>query len=555
MSLIVHLMKKDVAYLRYEVAVWLLLVLAQAGLVLYGVDARVPERALKTIGNAYWTLRWVLPVVIGGIFVAQLVQCDPLTGTTAFWRTRPISRATLLVTKLTLAVLLLLIVPFLVEVATYLALGMNASDSLGAAWGAMMVRTVLLAPALAIAVVTPDVARFVVSLIILLVGMALAQWTMLRFMREVLAVGPEWYSTALGGSRFLVFYALVVISGLAVVIHQYLSLRTIRSIVLIPVGLIVCVVAMHTWWYDFFDRPEPAVDRARFDPDSVTLSLDPSPVDPLRYPSAISGSVDHQRMYGFLVVSGASKSRAFEPVRTRGTLRIEGEADRISELHGARLVNIRGSSRRAPIWQGAMLSLLGPVEWSNLDWTQAPEIAAPLVDVPDTVYRANQGKSGTYTAEVTLRAIAFEKAGAMAVRSGAGYRRSPRAAAIASVELRDDGDCVVTLREVSLSGWRTAAWRPTQGQYFLVNHTTREALFPDISSRQVVLSGDWLREGGTALWVERRVLRFKSPFASKGPVIDAAWLAQAELVRVEPVSLGVFTKPLKVDEFVLRPLR
>lgn len=70
-----------------------------------------------------------------------------------------------------------------------------------------------------------------------------------------------------------------------------------------------------------------------------------------------------------------------------------------------------------------------------------------------------------------------------------------------------------------------------------------------------MLGGIWPGQGLVELTVRRRLLTFKFPSGSGRPAIDTAWLAQAEIVRVEPVSLGSFTKPLQVDEFLLRPLR
>jgi hypothetical protein len=313
---------------------------------------------------------------------------------------------------------------------------------------------------------------------------------------------------------------------------------------------------MSVWRYDFLDRPEPAVDRARFDPDPIALSLDPTPVDPQ---TIVKGPRDararHQRIFGHLLVSGAPPGRIVVPTSTQGVLRLAEGVELTSEMYAARTLGSRGLSGRGFERQSAMLSALGPLAWSNLDSTPGIEVAAALADVPDTTYRAHQGMAGTYVAEVTLSAYAFETTGSMGVHPGAGYRRSPKGADIAGVRFRDNGDCEVTLREVSLSGPVTGNWWSTSGQYFLVNRTTKEALFPDRDYNAQVYSGNWLGQGLSYLTLTRRVLTFKFPPGSERPAIDAAWLARAELVRVEPVSLGVFTKPLRVDEFVLRPLR
>lgn len=170
MSLILHLMKKDAWYLRYELAIYGFLVVAQAGLILAGVDARVIDRQLVWLEVTFLALI-IIRLIIAVVVVAQLIQCDPLPGTTAFWRTRPIPRSTLLATKLVLAALVFLALPFVIDVATLLALHMNLVDSLIGATVDVTRYLTLLLPAAALAVVTRDVAHYIVAIILVLVGL------------------------------------------------------------------------------------------------------------------------------------------------------------------------------------------------------------------------------------------------------------------------------------------------------------------------------------------------------------------------------------------------
>lgn len=552
MSLIFHLMEKDARYLRYELAIWLALVLAQAGLVLSGVDARAPEPTLATIGNLYGAI-WMIQIAVGGIFAAQLVQCDPQVGTTAFWRTRPIARPTLLASKLATVTVVLLGVPFVVELATCLALGIGAGDSLSAALSGIGIRAVLLAPALTMATVTPDVPRFVVSLILVLLTALLAQLTVFRPLSQAFASTDDVWPTTLTTSRFLVFYALIVACGVAVVVHQYVSQKTRRSFILVPIALAVCLLAVNAWPYDFVVRSEPPVDRARFNPDPVTVSLDPTPVDPQPISKGLQGArVGHQRLFGLLLASGVPDGRFVAPATVRGALKLADGVEFTSEPHAIPSLGPRTLTSDRRQRERAMLSALGPLAWSNLESRRGSAVAPALVDVPDTAYRTYQGMAGTYAAEVTFTAYAFETTGTMPVRAGVGYRHGPKGADIASVRFRANGDVEVMFREVSLSQGTVASWWVATGQYILVNRTTREALFPAADSAREVLSA-WPGMGLIYLRLGRRFLTFKFPSGSERPTMDAAWLAQAELVRVEPVSLGAFTKPLKVDRFLLEP--
>lgn len=553
MSLILHLMTKDARYLRYELAIWLALVLAQAGLVLSGVDARAPWSALGTIGILYQTL-WILQLVIGGIFAAQLVQCDSLVGSTAFWRTRPISRLTLLTAKLASAATVVLAVPFVVELATYVALGLGVGDSLSAACSGLALRAVLLSPVLVIAVVTPDVPRFVVSLILILIGMAAIRSIVSSTVLQPLSVAYDTLTPTLGDSRFLVLFTLVSVCGLAVVVHQYLSLRTSRTIALIPPALILCVAAIGSWPFDFLDRPERPVDRAQVNPNAITLSLNPAPLESQEVVKGPNNArVRYLRLFGQVIASGVPSGTFVAPTAIKGVLKLADGSEIEADEHSARPLGSRQVRTLGTERTRAMLSAIGPLSWSNLDSEPGIGIAPALIDVPETTIRADRGTAGTFTAQVELTAYAFKITGTMAPKPGAGYRHGPKGAEVISVRFKPNGDAEVELREVSVAHPWWVSWWSSSGQYFLVNRAKSEALFPGSDRGSQVLNASWFEPAGAYLTVGRRTLTFKVPSGSERRPIDAAWLAQAEIVRVEPVSLGVFTRPLKVDRFLLEP--
>jgi hypothetical protein len=389
-------------------------------------------------------------------------------------------------------------------------------------------------------------------------GAAAVLWIAARTVLRAFAVGSDDLTTTLQDSRFFVFYFLIAACGLAVVIHQYLSLKTQRSVALISISSIVCVLALGAWRYDFLDRPEPQVDRARFDPDLVTLSLDPVPVDqPERITKGSRQAPStYLRWYYLVRASGAPTSSYVVPTRTRSTLRFAERDEVTSQLRATRAVVSRADPEAGVERQRAMIDALQPVAWSNLESTAGYiRVAAALVDVPEAWYRAHEGLASTFTGEVTLAAYAFEVTGTMPLKPAAGYRRGSKRADVTSVRIRDNGDAEVVLRELSVVPPARSRWWFVSGQYLLVNERTREVLFPNATDTREILNSDWLRQDLPYLALRRCVLVFRSPPGPARPVIDAAWLAQAVLVRVEPVSLGAFTKPLKVDNFVLPPLR
>jgi hypothetical protein len=185
------------------------------------------------------------------------------------------------------------------------------------------------------------------------------------------------------------------------------------------------------------------------------------------------------------------------------------------------------------------------------------DIGAGLADVPETIYGSYAGRSGMYAAEVKLQAFRFETTCIMPLTGGAGCRTGSTRTDFIGVERTDRG-WRISLREISLRRdaidirWPGSLdWR--DGKYLVVNRTRKEALFPTLDVVSYVYVDNWLFGLDSYLAVGRRFLDLKASPEAGGPTIDAAWLAEAELVRVESVSLGVFTKPLKADEFYLRP--
>ena len=94
-----HLFKKDVRHLRVMLLVWLLLIGAQAVLIGSGIGASSGDFA--TI-MTFQIISFVLPmlrVIVLVVLIPLLVHGEPLTGTTAFWLSRPLSRKTILAAR------------------------------------------------------------------------------------------------------------------------------------------------------------------------------------------------------------------------------------------------------------------------------------------------------------------------------------------------------------------------------------------------------------------------------------------------------------------------
>ncbi len=554
MSLILHLMKKDARYLRYELAISVLLVLAQNGMVLSGLDVGLGHNRLDDLNLAYQFLL-ACQMVIAVVLAAQLVQSDPLTSTAAFWRTRPITRFELATSELAFAAGVALGIPFIVEFVTYGALGIGPAAAARAACTWLLFRALLLLPAMAGAGVTSNISRLVVLAIFLTVGLLVTQWTVVAVGRPFMVLRTLESTAGLQVSRFAVLYTLFIAFSLAAIVNQFLSLKTRRSVVLIAVGVVTSVVAMDMWRIDLTSRPQAQVDRSRIDPGQLAVSLRAGPlVSQTIQLGSGAAPEESERIYGRLSSAGLPGSVITIPLSVRGTLTWPGEAGVSSAIRSDTAMGTRVVSRLSDDRNRAILAAIGPIAWSDVESASGVQVASALIDVPASIAGRHHDEPATLSAEVTLEAIAFHTAGATPVVPGASYRRSPRTARITEITF-EQNRCVITLRDVSLAADRQYNWRASEGQYLLVNRTTNEALFPDQTTDWPVFVAAWATGLGPHLSIVHEQLRFAPPPSLNGRPIDAAWLAKAELIRVEPESLGVFTKRLTVDRLHLSPPR
>src|SRR5207248_7710896 len=109
--------RKDCARLRLPIALWLLLVLLQAALIIPGIAEPGEDLTLqvivKVLRNLIPVLQFILPLVI----IPLLIQEEPLVGTTAFWFTRPIDGRMLFKSKMLFVAAVFILPPLLTEIA------------------------------------------------------------------------------------------------------------------------------------------------------------------------------------------------------------------------------------------------------------------------------------------------------------------------------------------------------------------------------------------------------------------------------------------------------
>jgi hypothetical protein len=149
-----HIFRKDVRYLRYEIAITLIAVIA---------FAIAGARHIFTIGVFLPVLWWFL--------IARAIHAEPLPGYRQFWITRPYERKSLFGAKV-LFILSFVNLPLLIaDAVILLAAGFSVAHHLGGLlWAQVSITVAFVLPAAAFAVMTSGLAELVIATLLIVVG-------------------------------------------------------------------------------------------------------------------------------------------------------------------------------------------------------------------------------------------------------------------------------------------------------------------------------------------------------------------------------------------------
>ncbi len=259
MKLIWHIIKKDLRALRWPLVLWTLLIVMKLGV---GVILLTADGT----GGDEWFLRLdALAKILASlealsfILVAAWVQEDMLVGTTAFWVTRPIAGGRLLLAKLLGIMLVFVLWPLIVTLPWWLTCSYGPREIAWAALETAAIHVIVVLVGLLWAVVTDGFGRFLMWTLVMLAAI------------PAVAAGIGMYLTThnvrltgeVATTRILVVELLALLIILVVVVHQYLTRRTVRSVGMIvaTVGLMLAVSLWWPWSWGLEERWQAFVTR------------------------------------------------------------------------------------------------------------------------------------------------------------------------------------------------------------------------------------------------------------------------------------------------------
>ena len=566
MNLTLYLAAWDLRYLRHYLGLWLGLGILQA--VLVGYAPQLSPDYPGDIGHFFslssfaWLVA-VLKICLLAVIVTQLVQKDSTLGSTAFWLSRPVSRARLLSGKILFLVLAIILPSLLVEVGLLFFSGVTPHDTLRSVPQTVFLTLLAVATLMMLAAVTSSLGRMIFAGGIALVGLPLlwflagGAWALYLLepgtivdvdLSAAQPVPPPIYST------FFVGIALVLlVTAGAVVGHQYLTRRTTGSRIILVAGVCLILVSMGHWegvlgtTSPGLDReiPDPAQVKVRIEEESLVFGSSPDPlvlfglrrdkqmflkgsIAPAPLPSDVV-ALPAQISARLVLPSGESlanhvsrSSYAFDSSGRAGPLHLD--SDRAAILRQA----LRGTT---------LLSADGPIG------PHRSELLALSKDLHDR----HRGIGVVYSARVDFLVLR-NAISALRLEKGARYHRGSDWVETVRVDTsgRYRGHLIVHLNEF---GHRLMQDGRKQISYLLINRSRRQALAGWVLERDTLSVPPMMSPFFPMLQVRRLRLNFSPP--RSGPPIGPDWYDGAELIRVETRDLGWFSKSVRLEDLVM----
>ncbi len=562
MNIITHVFKKDVIRLRYLMLVWLLLIVVQMALGIYGQKLAVEALELQMILPLLMKLVGFLQGLMMIVVIPLIIQDDSVVGTTAFWYTRPILRKELLLSK-SLAMLTFLILPLLA--AELFVLGANGASGYHLALAVpevVMEKLAFIIPFVILAAVTPKLSRYalvgVIVFAIIVVIMILMAVVGMVFPAIRKFGNSNIYQTASLEASYTAakcFYTIII--GGLIIGYQFMTRRTKRTAMLFAGACIVMWVGTLFWNFDFL-KESAAVESSAIKVEGISLGFDPENLmvsDGFRFnkndlreksistKSTVSGLPEGQ----FAILKGMYDAQMGYPDSSV----LKSKYISTMKRHGYYNLEFMPSIQK----------VLGDVKLVNpfnekFSYTE-------IFSLSGADLHKYKDKAGTYSARANLEIYKYEIVSEVPLGEGEKGTFGAEQVVIYDVLERDNAVSVILhekkinllfdrrvkkISRIELSQNMYSEYSPV---YLLVNKERGEAFLPEAGNNMNANVMDAL--GPVRVRTKSKLLDFTDVNSRNSdlPEMDKEWLAGAELVRMNAVLTGTADVDFKIEDFSL----
>lgn len=564
MKLIWHGFRKDLRHCRFMLFVWLALAAGQGAMM--GVNtatANMPKTMMFAMVSFLIPLLQYLTLLV---IVPLLVQADAPLGTTAFWYTRPVSRAQVLIGKLLFIVLVLVLPPLIAELLVLRFNGALANHLTLAGAEIVIKQLRFIMVVAALAAVTRRFAHFALVSACILVAYFPLLWLTGWFVRLLYPSLKSAFSAddwiALMPARSVVKYLILIVFGSAVFVHQYLRRHLRASLAIAAVAVVLHLSCSLVWQWNFLKPPNVARSATvKFAEENVKVTPVANSLTRIDLPAFVGSGM---KVFGCEFEIGGIPPGAFVQMKSVSRLRLDypgsGTVKGIAPAGNmAFSAQMKGPKTNVP--PAYVRELLGVEPMAQ----ESHEVATwtPLMLVPGEKFEQHHSESGVFTATANLVASSYAVGGEMQLAAGSHYATAGQDVTILEV-LEKDASISVIIRERKLNlmldrnelsvPWpfnMIQAQAANADDYVLVNKRNWEMLLPDTDGMADVASLV------SSMLPRRLKILTKTLTFSRADInpdvspLDKAWLADAVLLRIENKRLCTFHRDLRLEDLVL----
>lgn len=555
-----HILRKDLTRLQAPMLAWLLVVLLPPvlGLIALVLPARNVELHTLILQACFYDswLQAIFAVVLTGLVIQQ----EPLVGNRAFWVTRPIAPLVLMGEKMLFIGLFLVAAPLAAEAASLALQGVTAGD-IGLALPDMVLQQAgTLALAALAAVLTPNFAWFLpTTFLICGLKWVVDFWRVIvDFLRDN-APGAA-AQLGLADCRWVVGGLISILLCVLLVLHQYLTRRTGRTVLLCLAALALLFGAEQAWKWDFLAPPtfgdeyvNSQVKGYGSQWNGIFTNFTIEPYEALSHPRwhqkdsvVMMGRVKMTGLWPgydwrFLGTSSKPRNRAYLVLRDQ----------RLKWL--ARQTLITGFTALNGPSPTAVETALGGPRVVNPEKGQSGVI--PFFSMEPDFYRECADEATAIHLPMRFQFFNYRKEAEIPLESGAGFKQGSRSVTVldvspqvqgVEVRIQDQAPYLLFDREPKIA---PAVRDLDDVVYVLVNPSRQEAFLPEQRSNHWAAD---LSQAKQPLRVDRQVLKFMGEEGPRGAALDPAWLAGAALVRLRVETRGYYDTDLDMDPFSLK---
>ncbi len=573
MNLTLHIMEKDFRCLwRFLIPFWGLLmfhaVLIQARSVIGPSSGFEGTFFLAGALTLLSLLVGILKVCWLAVIVSRLVQQDSTAGSTAFWLSRPVSGARLLLSKSLFLGLTVISPDLLLESGMLGVHGVTLYDIFRSipqiALPALLSALLLMM----LASLTSDLTRMMFLGVLAMVGLFLVSSALTELLPESSALG--WIPPGVGSGWMAPFLLPLAVAG-AVVCRQYLargravSERLAFSVMFLTLLVVGFSPGFLRWVKRGLDRENQVSGQVSARVEKGSLAFERVSISDQALGLSPEDSEPEQKrrifLKGRIVLEGLPPDLCALPGLVSARLALpSGETLAIQEnptAHWhAQLMHILIPWEHFFIPSGDELDVLGQalgeVRFLNARDDGSVHPWVDLFSVSQDLHERYGGVGIAYSARVDFLLLQAEATAVLPLKRGAVRRSGSDRTEILwiggsgrglTVELKE------TVHRVAADGWAKTT-------HVLRNPSTREVWFGEGDGSSVsnqpalaVLAGLYPAWIPPSLHFLSSELRFRLPEGS--PSLPETWLQGAELVRIETTQLGVLSRTVRIDDLVM----